>query len=117
MKPQIFEYVWEKQKDGCRYNSCRDLVHALGDSDQYPFPINGRPKTPEEEMILQIQTDMLNVVFAAIEAAPEYHWENGTLRKETDEGRNAQLRRIEEIGKEYEAARGNWVARIKAEAK
>lgn len=117
MRPQEFEFVWEKQKDGCTYNSTRDICHALGNSDQYPFPIGAQPKTPEEEMILQIQTETLNAVVAAIEAAPEYHWENGTLRKETNEERNARLRQIEERGKGYAEARERWVAKIREAAK
>ena len=113
MRPQEVGYTWEKQKDGCTYNSTRDICHALGNSDQYPIPLGTRPKTPEEETILQIQTDTLNAVVAAIEAAPEYHWENGTLRKETDEERNARLRRIAEIRQGYGEAREHWVEKIK----
>ena len=69
MKRQIFKYMWEKPRDGCRYISARDIVHALGNSDQYPFPLGRRPKTPEEESVYQVMFETLDAVLAAIATA------------------------------------------------
>ena len=97
MKRQIFKYMWEKPRDGCRYISARDIVHALGNSDQYPFPLGQRPKTPEEESVYEVMFETLDAVLAAIEAAPQYVWQGGRLTRETDEDGNA--RRQEAVGR------------------
>ena len=90
MKRQIFKYMWEKPRDGCRYISARDIVHALGNSDQYPFPLGRRPKTPEEESAYEVMFETIDAVVAAIEAAPQYVWQDGRLTRETDEDGNFQ---------------------------
>jgi len=96
MKPQIFKYMWGKPLDGDRYIRTRDIVHALGNSDQYPFSLGQRPKTPEEEFGHKAMIETINAVVAAIEAAPQYVWQDGRLTRETDEEGNA--RRQEAVG-------------------
>ena len=115
MRTQDFDFVWEKQKDGCTYNSTRDICHAISNSDLYPLPIGTQPKIPEEEMILQIQMDTINAVVSAIEAAPEYKLENGTLREETEGERADRLQRIEKIRKRMQESKERWVAKIREE--
>ena len=54
--------MWEKPRDGCRYISARDIVHALGNSDQYPFPLGRRPKTPEIRRMVDIRKGGVAVI-------------------------------------------------------
>ena len=88
--------MWGKPLDGDRYIRTRDIVHALGNSDQYPFSLGQRPKTPEEEFGHKAMIETINAVVAAIEAAPQYVWQDGRLTRETDEEGNA--RRQEAVG-------------------
>ena len=75
MKEQIFEYCWSKPKNGSQFISARDLLHAIGNSDQFPLnPIN-KQETPEEKLM----NETIEAVFAAIDATPKYTLQDGQL--------------------------------------
>lgn len=101
MKRQIFQYLWEKQRDGCRYISARDIVHALGNSNLFPYPVSYQPETLVDEIRYEAMIETIDAVVASIEAAPEYVLQGGQLTRETDEEGNARRQKAEEARKEH----------------
>ena len=75
MKEQIFEYFWSKPKDGNQFISARDLLHAICNSDQFPFNPTKSPQTKEEK----VMQETIEAVFAAIDATPKYTLQDGRL--------------------------------------
>lgn len=75
MKEQLFEYCWSKPKNGSQFISARDLLHAIGNSDQFPFNPTKSPQTKEEK----VMQETIEAVFAAIEATPKYTLQDGRL--------------------------------------
>jgi hypothetical protein len=68
-KPQLFTELWAaKHPGGVVYK--RDIVHALGNSDQYPFPLWKKDYTHLAEQ--GAQTETLQAVIAAIDRCPVY---------------------------------------------
>jgi hypothetical protein len=68
-KPQLFTELWAaKHPGGMVYK--RDIVHALGNSDQYPFPLWKKDYTHLAEQ--GAQTETLQAVIAAIDRCPVY---------------------------------------------
>jgi len=68
MRRQIFEYKFCKPKVGDKFISYRDLLHALNNSDLFPYDTTRSPETREEA----IMHDTIDAVFAAIDATPKY---------------------------------------------
>ena len=75
MKEQIFEYCWSKPKNDSQFISARDLLHAIGNSDQFPFNPTKKPQTKEEKVMQKT----IEAVFAAIDATPKYTLQDGQL--------------------------------------
>ena len=68
-KPQQFEEIWcVRQKDGLCY--FQDILHAIGNSDQYPFPL--WEKDYKHLAAQEAQTETINAVVAALERVPKY---------------------------------------------
>ena len=68
-KPQVFNGLWAaKNPGGLVYK--RDIVHAISNSDQYPFQLWGRAEGHEAEQ--DAQTETINAVIATIERCPVY---------------------------------------------
>lgn len=68
-KPQQFEEIWcVRQKDGLCY--FKDILHAIGNSDQYPFPL--WEKDYKHLAAQEAQTETINAVVAALERVPKY---------------------------------------------
>jgi len=65
-KPQTFEYVFNGTRFGGELVYLRDVLHAIGNSDQYPVAL--WVETPEG----QIQQQTIDAVANAIEACPRY---------------------------------------------
>lgn len=75
-KPQLFEYIFNGDRNGeVIYFS--DLVHAIGNSDQYPVPL--WEDTPES----RIQAATIDAIVNAIEACPRYRPKAGGLEEVT----------------------------------
>jgi len=68
-KPQEFKEMWvAKNPGGLIYK--RDIVHATGNSDQYPFPLWAVAEGHEAEQ--EAQTETIRAMVAAIERCPVY---------------------------------------------
>lgn len=65
-KPQVFKYLFNGARFGGELVYLRDVVHAIGNSDQYPVAL--LIETPEG----RIQQQTIDAVANAIEACPRY---------------------------------------------
>ena len=65
-KPQRFEYMFNGARHGGEVVYFSDLLHAIGNSDQYPVALWS--DTPEG----RIQQATIDAVAEAIEACPRY---------------------------------------------
>ena len=68
-KPQEFKELWVARNPGGLVYK-RDIVHALGNSDQYPFPL--WEKDYMHLAAQEAQTETLQAVIAAIDRCPVY---------------------------------------------
>lgn len=68
-KPQLFKGLWNvKQTSGLCY--FQDVLHAIGNSDQYPFDL--WKKDYMHLAAQEAQTETINAVVAALERVPKY---------------------------------------------
>ena len=100
-KPQEFVERWGvRNTDGICYY--RDIVHAIGNSDQFPFPL--WQKDYKHLAAQEAQTETINAVVAALERVPKYEDQLDPDAISKSALMDHLIGRIEEYGETYGVA-------------
>lgn len=78
---QKFAYQFSDKIDHAKFIKISDIIHAICNSNQYPYPMGQNIKNTGESYKIQEQT--LNAIINAISCCPQYEYENGKLNKTT----------------------------------